>query len=128
MPDVFTPFKQKVRGMKYRPQSCFACLQGLAPDPVPSRPLRVQCEDRSQVRPCLPAPKPGSLPLPVDLDPAQLAFQPQRVEDLNAAVPKGHPQLATPQRDARVSSSAAMRLLRLAVQHCAAEKQRPGVY
>ncbi len=28
----------------------------------------------------------------------------QRVEDLNAAVPAGHPQLATPQHDARVSS------------------------
>lgn len=26
----------------------------------------------------------------------------QRVEDLNAVVPAGHPQLATPQHDARV--------------------------
>lgn len=61
-----------------------------------------QCEDRSSVRKCFPAPRRGALPLPSALDAARLDYLPQRVEDLNAVVPKGHPQLATPQRDARV--------------------------
>ncbi len=63
-----------------------------------------QCEDRSSVRKCFPAPRRGALPLPSALDAVRLDYLPQRVEDLNAVVPKGHLQLATPQRDARVSS------------------------
>lgn len=54
------------------------------------------------MRKCFPAPRRGALPLPAALDAARLDFLPQRVEDLNAVVPKGHPQLATPQRDKRV--------------------------
>lgn len=79
--------------------------------PFTSRPL-VQCEDRSQVRAALPTPKRGALPLPAGLPAEQLAFAPQRVEELNGAVPQGHPQLGTPQRDARVSA-------------CRGERHRP---
>lgn len=64
-------------------------------------PFKQKCEDRSSVRKCFPAPRRGALPLPSALDAARLDYLPQRVEDLNAVVPKGHPQLATPQRDER---------------------------
>ncbi|KAI7840945.1 hypothetical protein COHA_005375 [Chlorella ohadii] len=64
-------------------------------------PFKQKCEDRCRVRACLPTPKRGALPLPGGLPADLLAFEPQRVEDLNAAVPAGHPQLATPQHDAR---------------------------
>jgi deoxyribodipyrimidine photo-lyase len=80
LPDVFTPFKQKV-------------------------------EDRCSVRPCLPPPRRGALPLPAGLEPGALDFQPRALEELSAALrlPAGQPQLqlATPQRDPRVGSACA---------------------
>lgn len=54
------------------------------------------------MRPALPAPARGALPLPAGVPAERLAYAPARVEDLNAVVPAGHPQLATPERDARV--------------------------
>lgn len=83
---------------------------GIACPACPPAPLtrmlaaqRVQCENRSCVRPCLPAPARGALPLPAALDAALLAYQPSRVEDLSALLPPGMAPLATPARDSRVS-------------------------
>ncbi|KAI3426359.1 hypothetical protein D9Q98_008731 [Chlorella vulgaris] len=64
-------------------------------------PFKQKCEDRCEVRKPLPTPSRGSLPLPGGLDAAQLAFAPQRVEELNAVVPSGHPQLAAPAKEPR---------------------------
>ena len=56
------------------------------------------------MRDCLPTPGDGALPLPAGLDASLLDFLPRTVEELSAAVvPPGHPQLATPTRDPRVS-------------------------
>ena len=130
MPDVFTPFKQKVGSLAPAsvgfamagPVPCFQgqqlahlCLAALGHTPAHASPASlvtvaatgVQCEDRCQVRKPFPAPAPGALPLPAGLEAARLAFEPQRVEDLNAVVPEGHPQLASPQRDTRVSRGTA---------------------
>lgn len=66
----------------------------------------MQCEDKCTVRPCLPTPGKGALPLPASLPPAmqqQLAFKPSRIEDLNVVLPPGCPQLATTKPDPRVS-------------------------
>eukprot|EP00887_Chlorella_sp_A99_P004234 scaffold15.g4234.t1 len=58
-------------------------------------------EARCAVRPCLPAPCAGQLPLPAGLPAEEMAWLPSRVEELNAVVPPGNPQLSTPQRDSR---------------------------
>ena len=82
MPDIFTPFKQK-------------------------------CEDMVDVRRCLPPPTKGSLPLPSFSDDdddddddeataaAALNFMPTSIEDLNAIVRPGDPQLKAVQSDPR---------------------------
>ena len=50
----------------------------------------------SQVRPVLPTPDKGDLPLPKDgLPRLASAFDPQSVEDLNAVVPENAPKLQT---------------------------------
>ena len=89
------------------PSACVA--DPCRPLPVSSLLLpRDQCEDRSRVRPCLPTPARGALPLPPGADAAALAYLPQRVEDLKAVIPAGHPQLASPQKDARVGARRAV--------------------
>lgn len=67
-------------------------------------PFKQKCEDRAEVRPCFPAPKPGSLPLPASgVDPTALDYQPSRIEDINVILPAGQPKLVTPQRDSRAA-------------------------
>ena len=64
-----------------------------------------QCESRCQVRPCLPPPAKGALPLPVVLPQQlrqQLEYRPTRIEDLNCLLPSGHKQLGPTQPDPRV--------------------------
>ncbi len=53
-------------------------------------------ESRCQVRPALPAPAAGALPLPASLDPKLLGFQPGSVEDLNSILGEGLQSLVTP--------------------------------
>ena len=62
----------------------------------------MQVESRCQVRQLLPAPAAGALPLPANLDPKLLSFQPGIVEDLNSIVEEGLPRLETPKGDPRV--------------------------
>ncbi len=62
-----------------------------------------QVEARCEVRAPLPAPKEGTLPLAADLDPARLSRKPSCVEDLNAVIPEGAPQLASLPRHPNVS-------------------------
>ncbi|KAK9915425.1 hypothetical protein WJX75_009007 [Coccomyxa subellipsoidea] len=61
-------------------------------------PFRSKVEARCQVRTPLPAPVQGSLPLPSNLDSAQLSSKPSSIEDLNVVVPEGVPRLVTLQR------------------------------
>jgi len=60
----------------------FKDLENLSDMPDVFTPFKQKCEDRSQVRACFPAPRPGSLPLP-SLDASLLAFQPKGIEELN---------------------------------------------
>lgn len=62
----------------------------------------MQVESRCQVRPALPAPTAGALPLPPNLDPKLLSLQPGSVEELNSIMEEGLPRLATPKGDPRV--------------------------
>ena len=62
----------------------------------------LQVESRCQVRPALPAPEGGALPLPAAVDPKLLSFQPGSVEELNSVVEEGLPRLETPRGDSRV--------------------------
>ena len=57
------------------------------------------------MRPEVPAPKQGELPLPSSLEPAALQFQPGSIEDFNSIVPAGVPRLETPEGHPNVSAS-----------------------
>jgi deoxyribodipyrimidine photo-lyase len=80
----------------------FKDLETLSDMPDVFTPFKQKCEDRSQVRACFPAPKPGSLPLPA-IEASALAFQPKGVEELNTVVPQGHPVLVPPIKDPRAA-------------------------
>ncbi len=110
VPDVFTPFKNKVgihlHEADFRSSrlllhvGCTSCVDGLSHHhrAFTITMLHMQVEGRSQVRPLLPTPGKGDLPLPQGgLPRLASAFEPQSVQDLNAAVPQGAPQLRTPQ-------------------------------
>lgn len=57
--------------------------------------MAVQIEQHAEVRPALPTPQGGDLPLPEGLPPAMLDCNPQAVEDLNVVVPKGAQPLSS---------------------------------
>lgn len=76
--------------------------QDLSNMPDVFTPFRTKCEERVEVRKCIPVPKPGSLPLPLPnsgVDKALFAFTPSTIEDINPVVPQGHPVLQSPSVD-----------------------------
>ena len=132
LPDVFTPFRSKVTADSNAPrqdlrqgksmlsiwlQGSVVLLCSLHIGPGKQTVLRGcherrlitvdvgawQVEARCQVRTPLPAPVQGSLPLPSNLDSAQLSSKPSSIEDLNVVVPEGVPRLVTLQRHPNVS-------------------------
>ncbi|KAG7670913.1 hypothetical protein Ndes2437A_g04546 [Nannochloris sp. 'desiccata'] len=83
----------------------FKDLENLSDMPDVFTPFKQKCEDRSQVRACLPAPKPGSLPLP-SLDASILAYQPKGIEEFNTSgvvVAEKGPWLVPPVPDKRAA-------------------------
>ena len=82
----------------------FTDLESFSDMPDVFTPFKQKCEDRSQVRTCLPAPKPGSLPLP-SIDANALAFQPKGIEELNdgGVVAEQGPWLVPPVKDPRAA-------------------------
>lgn len=93
----------------------FKDLDNLSDMPDVFTPFKQKCEDRSQVRGCFPAPKPGSLPLPSIKSitgnggdgAGALSFQPKGIEELNnsgsGVVPEEGPWLVPPVRDSRAA-------------------------
>lgn len=63
----------------------------------------LQIEGKVPIRELVKTPRKGDLPIS-DAHKSELDFAPNKVEDLNAVVPKSGQQLSTPQQNSKVSS------------------------